>query len=235
MKSALFEISVASEHLDLFYTSNFPWEWLAKLKDYLEGVCKNQDMPPNCVDGTARLKGDIFVHETARIHPHAAIDGPAWIGPNVIVGHGAYIRGGCILMEGSVVGHATEVKRSIFFPGAHAPHFNYVGDSVLGRNVNLGSGVKCANLRLDRKPVKVRWKKERLDTGSRKIGAIIGDGTQIGCNTVLQPGTILGKRCVVFPNLTVGGTYEDDLRIKPPYAALVTEEIDLLGTLFRGD
>lgn len=130
------------------------------------------------------------------IEPGVYIQGPCIIGKNCILRHGAYLRGGVILGDCCVVGHATEVKHSIFLNYAAAAHFTYVGDSILGNSVNLGAGVKCANLRLDRRPVM---------PGLAKLGAILGDRAQVGCNAVLNPGTFVGKEAIIYPLQLVKG------------------------------
>ncbi len=138
------------------------------------------------------------------VEPGALIAGPTLIGPNTEVRHGAYLRGEVLTGEGCVIGHTTEVKRAVFLDGAKAGHFAYVGDSILGRQVNLGAGTKLANLRLARGTVRIRYQGELLDTGLRKLGAILGDGVQTGCNSVTNPGTLIGPGSLVLPNVTAG-------------------------------
>ena len=137
--------------------------------------------------------------------PGAFIQGPCVIGAGSEIRHGAYLRGGVILGEGCVVGHAAEIKHAILLDGAHATHFVYAGDSILGNKVNLGAGVKCANLRLDRKEVSIVFEGAKVRTGLRKFGAIVGDGAQIGCNAVLNPGTILGRNALCYPLVHASG------------------------------
>lgn len=134
----------------------------------------------------------IFIGKGTRVEPGAYIQGPCWIGENCIIRHGAYIRGNCIAEDGVVIGHATEVKNAYFFSGAHAAHFAYVGDSILGHHVNLGAGVKLANVRFDKKEISIHWEGKKYQTGLRKWGAILGDRCQIGCNAVANPGTLIG-------------------------------------------
>jgi UDP-N-acetylglucosamine diphosphorylase / glucose-1-phosphate thymidylyltransferase / UDP-N-acetylgalactosamine diphosphorylase / glucosamine-1-phosphate N-acetyltransferase / galactosamine-1-phosphate N-acetyltransferase len=126
-----------------------------------------------------------------------------------------------LIGDSCVVGHDTEVKHSIFFNGASAAHFNYVGDSILGNGSNLGAGVKCANLRLDHQPVCVMVLGEKVDTGLLKLGAIIGDGAKVGCNCVLNPGTILGKNSFCFPCLNVHGFIPEGGKVKPAMKNIV--------------
>jgi NDP-sugar pyrophosphorylase family protein len=134
------------------------------------------------------------------------IEGPCYIGADAEVRHAAYLRKGSWICDGAVVGHATEVKNSIFLPGAKAPHFNYVGDSILGFGVNLGAGTKLSNVRNDRREIMVTHKDgSREHTGLRKMGALIGDGSEVGCNVVTNPGAILAPETMVAPNETVSG------------------------------
>jgi NDP-sugar pyrophosphorylase family protein len=140
------------------------------------------------------------------------------------VRHGAYVRSNALVSRGCVVGHATEVKNSILLPGAHAPHFNYVGDSILGRKVNLGAGTKLSNLTVvsvkdpatgKRPTLKITVAGEVFDTGLAKLGAILGDGAQTGCNSVLNPGVLIGPRSLVYANASLPkGYYPGDTIIK---------------------
>ena len=156
-------------------------------------------------DGAWIVGTDVFLGAGSVVEPGAYVKGPCWIGRNVEIRHGAYIRGQAIIGDGCVVGHASEVKGSIFLPGAKAGHFAYVGDSILGRNVNLGAGTKLANLRLEGDEVIVRSEGRRVPTGLRKLGAILGDCTQTGCNSVTNPGTLLGPRSRVLPCAAIAG------------------------------
>ena len=128
--------------------------------------------------------------------------------PEVEIRPGAFIRGKVIIGAGSVIGNSTEIKNSLLMEGVQAPHFNYVGDSILGNKAHLGAGVICANLRLDQLPVTVKTPSAKVDTGLRKLGAIMGDEAEAGCNAVLQPGAILGKRAAVMPTLAFAGYLE---------------------------
>ncbi|MFL2962322.1 MAG: UDP-N-acetylglucosamine diphosphorylase [Candidatus Poseidoniaceae archaeon] len=157
--------------------------------------------------------GVVHIDQSAIIEPGVHIIGPTYIGPNAIIRHGAYIREFSWICAGALVGHASETKHSVLLPGAKAPHFNYVGDSILGPNVNLGAGVKLSNLRNDGGEVHVRIKGERVPSGLRKFGAIIGEDSQLGCNAVTNPGVVLGPRCMVMPNTTVTGIYDCDSKI----------------------
>lgn len=147
----------------------------------------------------------ILIGEGTILEPGVYIQGPCILGKNCIVRHGAYLRDGVICGDGCVIGHSAEIKHSILFDFVHATHFTYVGDSILGNAVNLGAGVKCANLRLDRREVRIEFEGHSYNTGLKKMGAILGDHAQIGCNCVLNPGTLMGKESSSHPLLNLGG------------------------------
>ena len=162
-------------------------------------------------------ENQIFIHETAIISNDVTIEGPAYIGSEVEIRPGAYIRSFSWICHKAVVGHCSEIKHSILLPGAKAPHFNYVGDSILGMEVNLGAGCKLSNLRNDGRNIMLRDGKTGEiigESGLRKFGAILGDRTQIGCNVVTNPGVILGPKCNVWPNVTVSGIHSEGSAIK---------------------
>ncbi len=146
---------------------------------------------------------DIEIGAGVTIEPGALIKGPAIIGKGTEVRQGAYVRGDSIFCEKCVVGHTTEVKHAIFLDNAKAGHFAYIGDSILGSNVNLGAGTKLANLKFSPGSVSVVIEGRKVDTGRRKIGAILGDNVQTGCNSVTNPGALLGSNCLVPPNQSV--------------------------------
>jgi len=156
----------------------------------------------------AVIEGPVYIDKDAVVGPHAYIVGPCYIGPGAEVRHGAFIRGQVYVGAKAVVGHTTEVKGSIFFDNAKAGHFAYVGDSILGCNVNLGAGTKLANLKLANNEVIITkpLTGTRHSSGLRKLGAILGDNSQTGCNSVLSPGTILMKNVSVLPCVHYRGT-----------------------------
>ncbi|ROQ89798.1 LbetaH domain-containing protein [Desulfosoma caldarium] len=168
------------------------------------------------LEATVLYAGSVFMDPYVQlgkgtvVEPGALIKGPTIIGNGTEIRQGAYLRGTCLVGDRCVVGHTTEVKGSIFLDGAKAGHFAYVGDSIVGRNVNLGAGTKLANLKIKGNAIRIRTESSIVDTGRRKLGAIIGDGTEIGCNAVTNPGTILGQKCLVFPLTSVpAGIYKD--------------------------
>jgi NDP-sugar pyrophosphorylase family protein len=150
------------------------------------------------------------------IEPGVCIQGPCIIGKNCIIRHGAFLRDGVICGDHCAIGHSAEIKHAILLNYAHITHFTYVGDSIVGNWVNLGAGAKCANLRLDRRIVEVSFGAKKIKTGLKKFGAIIGDKVQIGCNCVLNPGTLMGKESVSYPLLNLGGYI-------PPWSRVVSD------------
>lgn len=157
----------------------------------------------------------VAIGRGSRIGPGATIEGPVWIGRDVEIRPGAYLRGGCWIGDGAVVGASTEVKRAILLPGAHAPHLNYVGDSILGRGVNLGAGTILSNFRHDGGEIAIRHGAHRLPTGRRKLGGILGDGVLTGCNAVLHPGVVVGRNTQIYPGVQLrNGVYAADRVVK---------------------
>jgi NDP-sugar pyrophosphorylase family protein len=166
----------------------------------------------------------IYIGEGARIEPGAYVHGPAYIAAGAVVRHGAFVRENVIMLGGSILGHASEAKNSLFLRGAHAPHFAYVGDSVLGQRVNLGAGTKLSNMPMNsekdpvtgkRPTIKIHVDGREYDTGLTKLGAIIGDDSQTGCNSVLNPGCLVGRRCLIYANLSLRkGYYPDNTIVK---------------------
>jgi len=194
----LFDLALVPEAWRGLFDREAPWLALARLDALLEGLVDRREGE---VHPTAVLEGAVVLEAGARIGPHAYVQGPPWIMADAEVGHAAYLRGGVLLGPRSKVGHASEVKRSVLLAGSHAPHFNYVGDSVIGSGVNLGAGVKLANLKVVRGGVVVGG----VATGLRKLGALVGDGASIGCNAVLAPGTVVGRGTIVYDGATVRG------------------------------
>jgi UDP-N-acetylglucosamine diphosphorylase / glucose-1-phosphate thymidylyltransferase / UDP-N-acetylgalactosamine diphosphorylase / glucosamine-1-phosphate N-acetyltransferase / galactosamine-1-phosphate N-acetyltransferase len=158
----------------------------------------------------------LYIGRGARIEPGAYVEGPAYIAPGAVVRHGAFVRENVILLSGAILGHASEAKNSLFLPQAHAPHFNYIGDSILGHGVNLGAGTKLSNLGLSsakdpvtgqRPSIKIIIDGVEYDTGLSKLGAILGDEAQTGCNAVLNPGCLVGRRTLIYANLSLPKGY----------------------------
>lgn len=182
-------------HKDLWQEGKPVWSPLLYLDEYLRG--QKFKIEIKIPKGVFLDRPDVIaIGKGAIIEPGVYIQGPCIIGKGAILRHGAYLRGGVVCGDHVVVGHSSEIKHAILMNFAAATHFTYVGDSILGNNVNLGAGVKCANLRLDRKEIR---------PGMKKFGACIGDRSQIGCNCVLNPGTLMGRGCTAYPLLNFGG------------------------------
>ncbi len=191
-----------TEHAALFPADEPVWAALTRLADYLgERLDRvGPDLQQGSVDPRAVVGDRVYVAPGAVIEANAVLKGPAWIGSGTVVRGGAYVREHVVVGRDCVLGNSSEFKHCLLFNGCEVPHFNYVGDSVLGHRAHLGAGAICSNVRLDRAPVKVRdgaggW----LDTGLGKFGAIVGDRTEVGCNAVLSPGSVLGRDCLVYP------------------------------------
>lgn len=160
------------------------------------------------------LNKKIIIHPTVIIEPYVHIVGPVFIGKNTVLRSGAYIRENVIIGENCMIGHSSEIKNSIILSNSAAAHFNYIGDSIVGRNVNVADGASFANLRLDREKVTIKYQKEKIKTNLEKFGAIIGDNTQIGIHAVLNPGTVINKNCIIYPQSCVNGYYREGSKIK---------------------
>lgn len=186
-------------------------EWLvgfAHAYEALDGIGDmilrmGRELPADEYD---QMQPDVWIARSATVFPSAYIAGPCIIGPKSEVRHCAFIRGSALVGAGCVVGNSTELKNVILFDGVQVPHYNYVGDSILGYRAHMGAGSITSNVRSDKLPVVLHEGAERLETGRRKVGAMVGDGAEIGCNAVLNPGTVIGRGAVVYPTACVRGT-----------------------------
>ncbi|MGE5549964.1 MAG: hypothetical protein ACM3ZC_05460 [Bacteroidota bacterium] len=208
---------------ELFRDLRYVWEALNRLETWL-GQAPAASIEGEIMPG-AWVGPDVSIGRGTIVEPGAYVQGPTVIGPDCHIRHGAYIRGQCLIGAGCIVGHATELKKVIMLPGASVPHLAYVGDSILGRRVNLGAGVKTANVKNDHSEVSVVVGGERIATGLRKFGAIIGDRTQIGCNCVSTPGTMIGPDCLVYPTVMLRGCYQRGRIIKGRGPVEVAERV----------
>lgn len=210
------------KHKKLFDESLPPRHALSDLISYLNhfplGLIEGQ-ISPSAYLVDPEL---ISIGKGSIVEPGAYIQGPCIIGENCVIRHGAYIRGNVITGDSCVIGHASEVKHAIFLDRSHAAHFAYVGNSILGNEVNLGAGTKCANFKLDHSLISVHDEVGSIATGMRKLGAIIGDYSQIGCNSVTNPGTLIGKYVRSYPCLNIRGFVPTRSLIKPSDRPIVT-------------
>ncbi len=203
-----------SKLIPWFETLTYPWEAIENIQSFFETLPKAEILATLPENVHLENRESIYIAKTAIIEPFSTIQGPCYIGEGCVVRQGAYLRSFVFLDDGAVVGHGSEIKNSFLMKNAKAPHFNYVGDSILGVGVNLGAGVVCANLRLDKKNVVARTAGLRMDTGLKKLGAMVGDGSQIGCNSVLNPGTFAAKGAHCLPCVNVGGFLEPESFVK---------------------
>lgn len=213
-------------HRSLFQEEVLPWTVLLNLIDYLQaqplGLHHGEISPAAYL-----VKPDLIsIGEGSVVEPGAYIQGPCVIGKRCVIRHGAYVRGNVLTGDHCVIGHDTEVKHAIFLDHAHAAHFAYVGDSILGNHVNLGAGTKCANFKLDQSQINVRVKGNKIATNMRKLGAIIGDNTQIGCNSVTNPGTLIGQDVKCYPCLNVEGFIPTGATVKPAAKPVIETRTD---------
>ena len=198
----LFDLS-QTEHAALFGAGEYAWEALQKIKDYLK-----TNMRPalkNRCEGTAYIGEQVSIGAGTVVEDGAMIKGPAIIGRNCQIRHNAYLREDVIIGDDCVVGNSSELKNVLMFNNCQAPHFNYVGDAILGHKTHLGAGVKVSNIKLDGANVTVEMDGKPFDTGLRKFGALLGDGSEIGCNAVLNPGSIIGRGAIIYPNVNWRG------------------------------
>ncbi len=208
----------------LFAGCDYVWQALWHLSDHVERLVGGEQSLLGQVADGAFVGPKVYIAEGARVAPGAYIMGPAYIGRGALVNHGAFVRQNVIMMPGSILGHACEAKHSLLLPGACAPHFNYIGDSILGQHTNIGAGTKLSNLTLvsekdaqtGRRPsIKLTVAGAEYDTGLAKFGAVLGDYAQTGCNAVLNPGCLLGRNSLVYANASLRkGYYPPDSIIK---------------------
>ena len=181
----------------LFEGKRYPWEILSELKEFIRTL--GASLPRE------EYAPEVWVHKTANVAPSALIAGPTVIGAKTEVRHCAFIRGSALVGEGCVVGNSTEIKNAVIFDSVQIPHYNYVGDSILGFRSHMGAGVVASNVRSDKGNVAVHDGETRIETGLRKLGAILGDGADVGCNSVLCPGSVVGRDSIIYPLSRVRG------------------------------
>ena len=190
---------------DLFDKVTYPWEVLPNIGSFIKELGNTLSS-----DEYEKRGEDVWIAKSAKVAPTACINGPAIIGKEAEVRHCAFIRGNAIVGEGAVVGHSTELKNVVLIGSVQVPHYNYVGDSVLGFRSHMGAGSITSNVKSDKSLVALKKGDERLETGLKKFGAILGDFVEVGCGTVLNPGTVIGKNTNIYPLSSVRGVIEPD-------------------------
>ncbi len=200
------EHTMAKDYLAQF---EYPWQALDGIKDLILGLGK--DLP---TEEYHEITPGVWVHHSAEVAPTAYLGTPCIIGPDTEVRHCAFVRGSALVGAGCVVGNSVELKNVILFDGVQVPHYNYVGDSILGYKSHMGAGSITSNVKSDKTLVTVKAGEECIVTGRKKFGAILGDHVEVGCNSVLNPGTVLGRRASVYPLSCVRGVVPEDHIVK---------------------
>lgn len=211
-----FSHSLAGERLQC---AEMPWEALAQISAWICEIGAALD-PAEYEERSPQ----VWVHRSAHIAPTAYLGAPCIVGPETEVRHCAFVRGAALIGAGCVVGNSTEIKNAILFDHVQVPHYNYIGDSILGYGAHLGAGAVTSNVRSDKRPVVVHGLAGDVETGRKKVGALVGDGVEIGCNSVLNPGTIIGRRTSVYPLTCVRGEIPADCIVKNDMTIVPREE-----------
>ena len=183
----------------------YPWEALGEIGAYIKEL--GGKLPAAEYDHPAE---DIWIAKSAKVAPSASITGPCIIGKDAEVRHCAFIRGNALVGEGAVVGNSTELKNVVLFDKVQVPHYNYVGDSILGYKAHMGAGSITSNVKSDKLPVVIKNGEEKIETGRKKVGAMLGDHVEIGCGSVLNPGTVVGRNSNVYPLSSVRGVVPEN-------------------------
>ena len=211
-----FSHSLAGERLQCAKT---PWEALAQISAWICEIGAALDLAEY-----EERSPQVWVHRSAHVAPTAYLGAPCIVGPETEVRHCAFVRGAALIGAGCVVGNSTEIKNAILFDHVQVPHYNYIGDSILGYGAHLGAGAVTSNVRSDKRPVVVHGLTGDVETGRKKVGALVGDGVEIGCNSVLNPGTVIGRRTSVYPLTCVRGEIPADCIVKNDMTIVPREE-----------
>lgn len=185
---------------DLFEGATYPWEVLPKIKDFIIDLGNTLDL-----NKFEKHGDDIWVAKSAKVAPTACLNGPLIVDEDAEIRHCAFVRGSAIVGKGAVVGNSTELKNVVLFNKVQVPHYNYVGDSILGFKAHMGAGSITSNVKSDKTLVVIKGSEERIETGLKKVGAMLGDNVEVGCNSVLNPGTVIGRNSNVYPTSCVRG------------------------------
>ena len=209
------EKSLAGEYLSQF---EYPWQALSGIKELILSLGK--ELSKNEYN---EISENVWVHKSVKIAPTAYIGAPCIIGKDTEVRQCAFIRSAALIGEGCVIGNSTEVKNAIIFDSVQVPHFNYVGDSILGYKSHLGAGAVTSNVKIDRSLVTVKSADGRLETGLKKFGAMVGDNVEVGCNSVLNPGTVIGRNSNIYPLSSVRGSVPENSIFKNQSTIVIKE------------
>lgn len=207
--------SLAGEYLSKF---EYPWQALSGIKELI--LTLGERLDKNEYD---EISENVWVHKSVKIAPTAYIGAPCIIGKDTEVRQCAFIRSSALIGEGCVIGNSTEVKNAIIFDSVQVPHFNYVGDSILGYKAHLGAGAVTSNVKSDRSLVTVKTADGRIETGLKKFGAMVGDNVEVGCNSVLNPGTVIGRNSNIYPLSSVRGSVPENSIFKNQSTIVIKE------------
>ena len=205
---------------ELFEGVTYPWEVLPKIKDFIISLGKS--LPEDKYD---QIKENVWVAKSANVYPTAYINGPAIIDEEAEIRHCAFIRGNAIVGKHAVVGNSTELKNVVLFNNVQVPHYNYVGDSILGYKAHMGAGSITSNVKSDKTLVVVKTKNGSIETGLKKFGAMLGDRVEVGCNSVLNPGSVIGRDTNIYPTSCVRGHIREN-SIYKKNDVIVTKKYD---------
>ena len=212
-------------HPKLFENQNYVWEPLKQIASYLQFRLKPAVLGE--LVGKPFVSNSVFVGPGTIVEPGAVLKGPAWIGEKCHIRSSCYVRENVIVGNGVVMGNSCEFKNCILFDEVQAPHFNYVGDSILGFRAHLGAGVILSNVKLDHREIVVAAPDGNVATGLKKFGAIIGDRTEIGCNAVINPGAVIGRDCLIYPSANFRGVLPAGSIVKLQQQIQITARRDL--------
>src|ERR1700757_954548 len=218
-------------HPKLFEDEKFVWNALKQIASYLQFRLKPAVLGD--LVGRPFISANVFVGRGTVVEQGAVIKGPAWIGENCQIRSGCYVRENVVVGNGVVMGNSCEFKNSIIFDEAQVPHFNYVGDSILGYHAHLGAGVILSNVKLDHGEIAVSTQDGDIATGLKKFGAIVGDRTEIGCNAVINPGSVIGRNCMIYPTVNFRGVLPDGSMVKLRKELQVLEKRKRIKSLHR--
>ena len=207
-------------HSKLFESQKYAWDALKQIASYLQFRLKPAVFGE--LVGKPFISNSVFIGRGTIVEQGAVLKGPAWIGENCHIRSGCYVRENVIVGDGVVMGNSCEFKNCILFNEAQVPHFNYVGDSILGHHAHLGAGVILSNVKLDHREIMVMSADGNIPTGLAKFGAVVGDRSEIGCNAVINPGALIGRDCIVYPGVNFRGVLPDSSIVK------VRQELQIL-------
>ena len=190
---------------DIFQNIKYPWEVIPRIEDFIIDLGKKLDK-----EKFEEVMEHVWISKSAKVSKTASITGPCIIDEEAEIRHGAFIRKNAIIGKNVVVGNSTEIKNAILFNNVQVPHYNYIGDSILGYKAHLGAGTIISNIKSDKKNIKIKFEGKEIETNLRKFGAIVGDNVEVGCNSVLNPGTIIGKNTNIYPLSFVRGVVKEN-------------------------